>query len=423
MGKSDLQFDSVHGLPPRQQTNTNAGKRIDAVVQDQLKRLSQIKVRPPNMPYFEQLMTESDNSPDKVRVGIYCNMIPYELINSFGARAVRLGCGNPAAVPVGEEIISGDVCPVVKASLGMLLTPNSIASRCNVFVLPTSCDAKKKMGEILSDYKPVFMLNLPPEQNANLYLDQTAKEFGRLAEFLAKHLGRKLDKGLLKEEIKQANRRTFTLREIHKLRISRPDLISIRDLFMIVQSSFTGVPLSKWNPEAEKILDWLGREISSPAPKRKRTRLILTGAPILWPNFKVLSVIEESGSDIVSDTLCTGIQSCFDPAVGDESSVKYMLRSLAMKYVFASICPSFISQTSKLNRIIDLVAETSSKGVVNHALRLCQLCDLENYRLRQIMKQHHIPLLDVRTDYSLEDTEQLRIRVEAFLETLEERIQ
>lgn len=421
MANSDSQFDNVHGLPPRQQTNTNAGKRLEAIVQEQLKRLSQIKVRPPNMPYFEKLMTAQDNVPDNIpRVGIYCNMVPYELINAFGARAVRLGCGNPAAVPVGEEIISGDVCPVVKASLGMLITPDSVASGCDVFVLPTSCDAKKKLGEILSDYKPVFMVNLPPEQNAFLYLDQTAKEFGRLTDFLGKHLGRKLDRGLLREEIRQANRRTSILREIHKLRISRPDLISVRDLFMIVQSSFTGAPLSKWNPEAEKVLDWLEKEIPAPAPKRKRTRLVLTGAPILWPNFKVLSVIEESGSDIASDTLCTGMQSCFDPAVGDEYSVKYMLRSLAMKYVFASICPCFISQTTRLNRIIDLVKETSSKGVVNHALRLCQLCDLENYRLRQIMKQRHIPLLDVRTDYSLEDTEQLRIRVEAFLETLED---
>jgi len=34
------------------------------------------------------------------------------------------------------------------------------------------------------------------------------------------------------------------------------------------------------------------------------------------------------------------------------------------------------------------------------------------------MKERGISFLNVRTDYSLEDTEQLRVRIEAFLETL-----
>ncbi|MFZ2655924.1 MAG: 2-hydroxyacyl-CoA dehydratase family protein [Victivallales bacterium] len=416
---TSMQFSKVHGLPPRQTTNANAAKRIEAVVQDQLRKLSQIAARPPNMPYYENLMTSHDVVSGSVpKIGVYCNMIPYELINAFGARSIRLGCGNPAAVPVGEEIITGDVCPLVKASVGMLLCPGTPASKCNLFVLPTSCDAKKKLGEILSDYKPVFMLNLPAEQNSNMYLDQTAKELERLAEFLGRNLGRRLDRGMLREEMKQSNKRSSLLREISKLRNSRPDILSIRDLFLVIQSSFSGISLAEWNSETQKALDWIAKEMTSPPPKGKKTRLVLTGAPILWPNFKVLSVLEESDSVIAADTLCTGMQSCIDPSAGDESSVKYMLRSLAMKYIFGSICPCFISQATKLNRVLDLVKETSSKGVVNHALRLCQLCDLENYRLHQILKRNGIPLLDVRTDYSMEDTEQLRIRVEAFLETI-----
>ena len=38
------------------------------------------------------------------------------------------------------------------------------------------------------------------------------------------------------------------------------------------------------------------------------------------------------------------------------------------------------------------------------------------------MKARHIPLATVRTDYSLEDTEQLRVRIEAFLETVWDRM-
>jgi benzoyl-CoA reductase/2-hydroxyglutaryl-CoA dehydratase subunit BcrC/BadD/HgdB len=58
--------------------------------------------------------------------------------------------------------------------------------------------------------------------------------------------------------------------------------------------------------------------------------------------------------------------------------------------------------------------------VLSYGLRLCQLFDIEAYRLQAVLKERRIPHLNLRTDYSLEDTEQLRVRLEAFLETVEE---
>jgi benzoyl-CoA reductase/2-hydroxyglutaryl-CoA dehydratase subunit BcrC/BadD/HgdB len=43
---------------------------------------------------------------------------------------------------------------------------------------------------------------------------------------------------------------------------------------------------------------------------------------------------------------------------------------------------------------------------------------VENYRVTKVLKARQIHHINIRTDYSLEDTEQLRIRIEAFLETL-----
>jgi benzoyl-CoA reductase/2-hydroxyglutaryl-CoA dehydratase subunit BcrC/BadD/HgdB len=157
---------------------------------------------------------------------------------------------------------------------------------------------------------------------------------------------------------------------------------------------------------------------AEPARKSLRPRLILTGAPAVWPNFKVLNLLEECGADVVADTLCTGAQCCFDPVVIDEKSMQSLLRALANRYVYAAICPCFISQTTRINRILDLREEMKADGVVNYSLRLCQLFDIENYRIGRTLKARKIPFLNVRTDYSLEDTEQLRVRIEAFLETL-----
>jgi benzoyl-CoA reductase/2-hydroxyglutaryl-CoA dehydratase subunit BcrC/BadD/HgdB len=43
---------------------------------------------------------------------------------------------------------------------------------------------------------------------------------------------------------------------------------------------------------------------------------------------------------------------------------------------------------------------------------------VENYRIGRVLKEKDIPFLNLRTDYSMEDTEQLRVRIEAFIETL-----
>ena len=208
------------------------------------------------------------------------------------------------------------------------------------------------------------------------------------------------------------------MRRLQALRAEKPAALSVRDFFVVIQSSFTGADLAPWLAEAKKVLDEVERfEVSR---RRLRPRLVLTGAPILWPNFKPLNLIEESGADVVADTLCSGAQSCFDPVVIDERGRKALMRALAQRYVFASPCPCFISQATRLSRVLDLVGELGADGVVSYGLRLCQLFDMEAYRLSRIMRARRIPFLNLRTDYSLEDTEQLRVRLEAFLETVGE---
>jgi benzoyl-CoA reductase/2-hydroxyglutaryl-CoA dehydratase subunit BcrC/BadD/HgdB len=350
-------------------------------------------------------------------VGYFCQMAPYELIASFGAIPIRLGCGNAALVQSGEEVLSGEICPLTKSSFAAFLEKDGLPEHVECVVVPTSCDAKKKLGEVLSDYKPVFMLNLPPEQDYSRFGDAAVAELERLSEFLAKHLKRKFDRRELQAQIELGRKRSLIVREFQELRSRSPECLSVRDLFIIIQASTTPAPLSPWLTEARKALEE-ARTFVSDRP-RLRPRLVLTGAPIIWPNFKPLNLIEESGADVVADTLCSGAQSLIDPVVLNETSTKALLRALAQKYIFASPCPCFVSSATRISRVLDLAASCKADGVLHYGLRLCQLFDIEVYRLSSVLKENKIPFMNLRTDYSLEDTEQLRVRLEAFLETLE----
>ncbi|MDZ7816455.1 MAG: 2-hydroxyacyl-CoA dehydratase family protein [Planctomycetota bacterium] len=352
------------------------------------------------------------------RVGYFCQMVPPEIPRAMGLTPVRLGCGNAALVQSGEEVLSGEICPLTKSSFAQFLQEDHPANYTECLVIPTACDAKKKLGEVLADYRPVFMFNLPPEQDYSQYADSLVKELKKLVKFLQKSTGRKLKRRALVREVTASQKVSQLAREFEKLRAYDPRCISARDTFLIVQSYHSGMDVEVWLDEARRAY-----EQSAKAAEDKpslRPRLVLTGAPIVWPNFKPLTLIETSGADIVADTLCTGLQSLIDPPVCEEHSMSALMRALAQKYVFASACPCFISAATRISRTLDLVSEYNAQGVLHYGLRLCQLFDIEVYKLSEVLRENKVPFMNMRTDYSLEDTEQLRVRLEAFLETLEE---
>ncbi|MFH0964238.1 MAG: 2-hydroxyacyl-CoA dehydratase family protein [Planctomycetota bacterium] len=413
------QFDARYRLQPHRMGDSVVRRRSRFVVDEELRALAALARRPSSIAFFEEALRHERVPPDARLIGYFCNMIPVEIVYALGGLPVRLGCGNAALVQPGEELLSGEICPLAKASFASFVDPDSLANRCEVVLCAASCDAKRKLGEVLSDWKPVFMFNLPPEQDSRRYASFAVKELRRLVDFLSRRLGAKLRTRALRKAIDLCARRTQLVRRLQAARARNPQALSIRDLFVIVQASWKGVPLETWLAEAEKVVAEV--EHVQAEPSVRRPRLVLTGAPVLWPNFKVLNLIEQSGGDVVADTLCSGAQSCFDPVVVEERGRTALLRALALRYVFASPCPCFISQGRRITRVLDLAKEHKADGVIHYGLRLCQLFDMETYRLSRTLKGAGVPLLNLRTDYSLEDTEQLRVRIEAFLETLGEK--
>lgn len=409
------QFDNRYHLGPCHSEDAAARKRARFVAGQQLELQAAISHRPANIAWFERRMDSAAVPADRPLVGYFCNMVPTELIRAAGARPVRLDCGNAALVQPGEELLSGEICPVAKSSFGAFLDRESLASRCDALIVAASCDAKRKLGEVLSDFKPTFTLNLPAEQDAARYGKAAQAEMERLAEFLSERFGA-IRRGALLEEIEAGRSRTALVRRFQEARAANPEALSIRDFYLILQSATLGAEPAEWRREAEAALGEV--EAFRPGRRRNRARMVLTGAPILWPNFKPLNLIEESGADVVADTLCTGAQSFFDPVVMDEKSRGALMRALAQRYLFASPCPCFISQGTRLSRVLELVEQFRADGVIHYGLRLCQLFDMETYRLSRVLKSRRIPFMALRTDYSLEDTEQLRVRLEAFLETV-----
>ena len=97
-------------------------------------------------------LQEAKEAGKKV-VGQYCIYSPDELAIAAGAIPVSL-CGTKQdSIPAAEEILPRSLCPLIKSSFGFALQDSCpYLSASDVVVADSTCDGKKKMYELLSQF-------------------------------------------------------------------------------------------------------------------------------------------------------------------------------------------------------------------------------------------------------------------------------
>ena len=68
-----------------------------------------------------------------------------------------------------------------------------------------------------------------------------------------------------------------------------------------------------------------------------------------------------------------------------------------------------------------MVDEYQVDGVIDCSLMFCCLYDTEKYSVARALKEAGVPVLGLETDYTDTDAEQLRTRIGAFIEMLNNR--
>ena len=84
-------------------------------------------------------------------------------------------------------------------------------------------------------------------------------------------------------------------------------------------------------------------------------------------------------------------------------------------------CSCFTPNAERTDNILSLAREYRADGVVQYILHACHTFAIEAITIADALKAAGIPSIRIETDYSEEDVGQLRIRLEAFLESLEWR--
>ncbi|HPL89746.1 MAG TPA: 2-hydroxyacyl-CoA dehydratase family protein, partial [Caldisericia bacterium] len=142
-----------------------------------------------------------------------------------------------------------------------------------------------------------------------------------------------------------------------------------------------------------------------------KPRILLTGVPLPHQAEKVLKLIEEAGAVVVAQENCTGLKPIVDP-VSEQGD---LLENIARKY-FKLPCSVMMPNKDRFGLLDSLIEKFRPHGVIDLVWQACHTYNIESVLVKKhVQEKWRLPFLKIETDYSPSDTEQLRIRIEAFL--------
>jgi benzoyl-CoA reductase/2-hydroxyglutaryl-CoA dehydratase subunit BcrC/BadD/HgdB len=351
-------------------------------------------------------------------VATYCIFVPEELVWAAGAIPVGLCAGTQFSIPTAESVLPRNTCALIKSSFGFKLgrvCPYVQAS--HLIVGETTCDGKKKMFEILNQYQPVYVMEVPnkkTERSRQLWRGEVLA----FKEVIEKLTGNLITAEKLGQAIELVNQRRLALQRLYNLRKSRPAPISGKDALLATQVSFYD-DAQRDTQMLNALCDELDKRVTSGqgvAPARA-PRILVSGSPMAIPNWKLHHIIESAGAVVVCEESCTGTRLFSDLVKNTPNNLDDQLQAIADRYLNIH-CACFTPNDERPDDVVRLAREYHADGVVHYNLQFCHTYANEAVKMQSRLEEANIPLLRVETDYSDEDTGQLKTRVEAFLEMI-----
>lgn len=385
--------------------------------------------RPESMNYYNFVVSEVHGlrikelvdykEKDGKIVGTFCVFVPDEVINAAGAVGVGLCGGSDFWEPDGEKVLPRNTCPLVKASVGAKISGTCpYFQSCDLIVGETTCDGKKKAWEILDEYIPVHVMDLPQmkREKDNLHWQDEIRIF---IDKLEATTGNKVTEEKLAEGIKLINEKRKVLKRLYDARKSQKLPISGKDALLISQIAFYDDP-ERFIQKTNELCDELDKRIvdgisvfTEDAP-----RILVTGTPMAIPNWKLHHIIETSGGAVVCEESCTGTRYFENLVDENATTLDDQMKALADRYLNIN-CACFTPNTGRIDDIVRLYKEYSADGVVYFTLPFCQTYTTEFKKVKDALDKEGIPMTMIETGYSLQDAGQIKTRLEAFFEMLE----
>ena len=347
-------------------------------------------------------------------IGVFCTYLPREIANAMGAAVVGLCSVSDETIPDAEKDLPRNLCPLIKSSYGFAKT-----DKCPYFffsdlvVGETTCDGKKKMYELLSTFKPVYVLELPNRQSEE-GIAMYRREIIRFKEKLEQQFETHITEEAIRDQIRLRNDLTKALLRLQYLMTKDPAPVSGLDIVNTVYGSGFNLDVETLPGRINEMADMIEADYAAGKNVGKKPRILVTGSPSGGAALKVIRAIEDSGAVVVAFENCSGLK----PLLLTDEENPDVYDALARRYLDIG-CSCMSPNPSRLALLDRLIDEFKVDGVVDIVLQACHTYNVETSLVGKLVKEKKgISYAVVETDYSQADVGQLKTRMAAFIEML-----
>jgi benzoyl-CoA reductase/2-hydroxyglutaryl-CoA dehydratase subunit BcrC/BadD/HgdB len=388
------------------------------------------KDRPKKMDYFDFVVSEihglrikelnDERAKGKKVVGAFCIYAPEELAYAADASMVGLCGGADFSVPDAEAILPRNLCPLIKSFYGFKLNRTCPYFQSSDLVVgETTCDGKKKVYELLNELIPTYVLEIPHNPGTQKSKEFWFKELEAFKTKIEELTGNKITAEKLKASIELINNKRRALKRLNDLRAHSPSPISGLDALLINQISFNDDPM-RFSTKVNELCDELDQRVQDGVgvATKDASRLMISGCPMAIPNWKVHSIVQETGATVVTEESCVGTRYFTDLVELKGDNISDLLWAIVEKYSQIP-CACFTPNDRRIDNITELAKQFRVDGVIYYTLQNCHDYNVEAIKVERALKAKDIPMLKIETDYTMGDAAQIKTRIEAFLEIIQ----
>ncbi|MEN6565206.1 MAG: 2-hydroxyacyl-CoA dehydratase family protein [Veillonellales bacterium] len=259
---------------------------------------------------------------------------------------------------------------------------------CYAFIyLPKKCDALAR--EFFE--KEIIQFKKKTEEKFNVVITDD-----RLKEAIAVH-----------NETRRLQRKIYDLKKLSVPPLGGADT-------MAIMLAATAMPRTRYNELLKGLLSELFKQTDNPSAGKKR--LLYIGSHT--DDIKFMETLESQGAMIVVDDTSFG----YKATEGEISTNGDPLQAIIDYYFYTRAVTQrqYGTVDKRLERVAEIIKIFRIDGVITARLAECDQIAFEQFILKDFLKKSNIPSLDLEVEYILDSVGQLKTRVQAFLETMEE---
>ncbi|RLB30448.1 MAG: hypothetical protein DRG87_05085 [Deltaproteobacteria bacterium] len=348
-----------------------------------------------------------------------CSLVPVEIIAAAGFIPFRIRGSVHEPITKGDAQLETIACPFMRSCFDL-----SLKGSCDFadgIIIPHACDS---MARTYSVWR--YSLGLSYSHFINLphtvrgpSMEFFQNELQTFRKSLERFTGQEITDEALAEAIDLYNANRDKAKALYELRKCDPPLVRGTEILKILTVGMS-LPVREANELFDEVLEELGQR--KDAPVSKAPRILVDGACV--DNIDFIKLIEDSGANVVADSLCIGTRDYWPHA---ETGID-PIESLARRYLDKINCPRTYREKAGDSYEDDLEArfgdtgalirEFTVDGIILYIFKYCDPFGFEVPARKSYLDSLGVPSLYLEDEYSIGTIGRMRTRIQAFLEMI-----